>query len=60
MADKYKVQVKRGAVWRTIGKPRSKVDVAFDQFMATVRNGQSGQQFRIQQGKRTVREATAE
>ncbi len=60
MADKYKIQRKSGAVWRTVGKPRSKVDVAFDQFMTTVRNGPSGQQFRIQQGKRTVREATAE
>ncbi len=60
MGDKYKIQRKHGAVWRTVGKPRSKVDVAFDQFTATVRNGQEGQQFRIQRGKTTIRETTRE
>ncbi len=59
MSQPYKIQRKHGAVWRTVGKPRSKVDVAFDQFTATVRNGQEGQVFRIQRGKRTIREATA-
>jgi hypothetical protein len=59
MGQPYKIQRKSGAVWRTVGKARSNVSVAFDQFKSTVRNGQSGQQFRIQQGKRTVREAVA-
>ena len=60
MGDKYKIQRKSGAVWRTVGKPRSNVAVAFDQFKATVRNGQTGQEFRIRRGKTTVREATVE
>jgi hypothetical protein len=60
MGQPYKIQRKSGAVWRTVGKARSNVSVAFDQFKSTVRNGQTGQQFRIQQGKRTVREAVAE
>jgi hypothetical protein len=59
MGDKIKVQVKMGAVWRTVGKPRSNVSVAFDQFKATVRNGQQGKQYRMQRGKQTLREATA-
>ncbi len=59
MGDKYKIQIKRGAVWRTVGKPRSNVAVAFDQFKSTVRNGQEGQVFRIQRGKRTIREEVA-
>lgn len=59
MGDKIKVQVKHGAVWRTVGKPRSNVSVAFDQFKATVRNGQSGKQFRLVRGKNVMREATA-
>ncbi len=59
MGQPYKIQRKSGAVWRTVGKARSNVAVAFDQFKSTVRNGPSGQQFRIQQGKRTVREAVA-
>lgn len=59
MTQPHKIQRKHGAVWRTVGKARSNVTVAFDQFKATVRNGQQGQQFRIQQGKRTVREAVA-
>lgn len=59
MGDKIKVQVKSGAVWKTLGKPRSDVSVAFDQFMATVRNGKPGQQFRMRRGKSTLREATA-
>lgn len=58
MGDKYKVQVKRGAVWRTVGRPRSSVTVAFDQFKATVRNGQGGQQFRLARGKTVLREET--
>jgi len=60
MGAQYKIQRKHGAVWRTVGKARSSVTVAFDQFKATVRNGQTGQQFRIQHGKRTVREATVQ
>lgn len=59
MGDKIKVQVKMGAVWRTVGKPRSNVAVAFDQFKATVRNGKKGQQFRLARGKQVIREATA-
>ena len=59
MGDKIKVQVKHGAVWRTVGKPRSSVSVAFDQFRATVRNGQSGKQFRLVRGKNVMRSATA-
>lgn len=59
MGVAYKIQRKHGAVWRTVGKARTNVSVAFDQFKSTVRNGQTGQQFRIQQGKRTVREAVS-
>lgn len=59
MTQPYKIQRKHGAVWRTVGKTRTNVAVAFDQFKSTVRNGQPGQEFRIQQGKRTVREAVA-
>lgn len=58
MGDKYKVQRKSGAVWRTVGRPRSSVTVAFDQFKSTVRNGQAGQQFRLARGKQVLREAT--
>ncbi len=60
MGQTYKIQRRSGAVWRTVGKTQKNVANAFDFFKATVRNGPSGQQFRIQQGKRTVREATAE
>ncbi len=60
MGQPYKIQRRSGAVWRTVGKARSNVTVAFDQFKATLRNAPSGQTLRIQQGKRTVREATAE
>ena len=60
MGAQYKIQRKHGAVWRTVGKARSSVAVAFDQFKATVRNGEAGQQFRIQHGKRTVREVTVQ
>jgi hypothetical protein len=56
MGAQYKVQRRAGAVWRTVGKARTDVTVAFDQFKSTVRNGQTGQQFRLQHGKRTVRE----
>lgn len=59
MGDKIKVQVKHGAVWRTVGKPRSNVSVAFDQFKSTVRNGQPGKQFRLVRGKNVMREETA-
>lgn len=55
MGDKIKVQVKMGAVYRTVGKPRSSVSVAFDQFKATVRNGKPGQQFRMVRGKSVIR-----
>lgn len=58
MGQPYKIQRKAGAVWRTVGKTRTDVSVAFDQFKATVRNGQTGQQFRIQRGRTTLREAT--
>lgn len=58
MGDKYKIQRKHGAVWRTVGKARSNVAVAFDQFKATVRNGQAGQQFRLARGKQVLREET--
>lgn len=59
MGAQYKVQRKSGAVWRTVGKARSNVAVAFDQFKATVRNGQEGQQFRLVRGKTVIREAVA-
>lgn len=60
MGDKIKVQVRSGAVWKTLGKPRSDVSVAFDQFIATVRNGKPGQEFRMRRGRSTLREAVAE
>ncbi len=56
MTQPYKIQRKAGAVWRTVGKTRSSVSVAFDQFKSTVRNGVEGKQYRMQQGKRTIRE----
>lgn len=59
MGQPYKIQRKAGAVWRTVGKTRTDVTVAFDQFKVAVRNGPTGQQFRIQRGKQTLREATA-
>lgn len=59
MGEPYKVQRKSGAVWRTVGKVRSRVGEAYDDFKSAVRNGQEGQAFRLQRGKRTIREEIA-